>query len=90
MRHSPDQILRLVAFGLGALAAFFAAAELANTVMPQAPLEPSAGDDPLQAELARCLSITPEELETDMSCRAAWAEHRRRFLGLSSDSPEKE
>ena len=42
MRRSPDQILRLIAFGLGALATLFAAAELAKTVTPQAPLEPSA------------------------------------------------
>lgn len=90
MRRSPDQILRLIAFGLGALATLFAAAELAKTVTPQAPLEPSADDDPLQVELARCRSITPEDLDTDTACPAAWAEHRRRFLGLSGENPEKE
>lgn len=90
MRRSPDQILRLVAFGLGTLAALFTAAELANTVTPPAPLEPSASDDPLQAELARCRSITPEDLDTDTACRAARGEHRRRFLRLSSDNPGKE
>ncbi len=87
MRRSLDQILRLIAFGLGALATLFAAAELANTVTPPAP---SAGDNPLQAELARCRSTTPEDLDTDTACRAAWAEHRRRFLGLSSENLEKE
>lgn len=90
MRSSPDQTLRLVAFGLGALAALFAAAELMNTVTPPAPLEPSAGDDPLQAELARCRTMTPEDLDADTACSAAWAEHRHRFLGLSSENAEKE
>lgn len=90
MRRSPDQILRLIAFGLGGLAALFAATELANTVAPEAPVEPSAGDDPLQEELARCRTMTPEDLDTDTVCRAAWAEHRRRFLGLPADNTEEE
>lgn len=90
MRRSPDQILRLVAFGLGALAALFAAVELANTVTPETPSVPPVTDDPLQAELSRCRTMTPEELETDTTCHAAWAEQRRRFLGLPGDDPEKE
>ena len=71
MRGSPDQILRLIAFGLGALAALFAAIALANNAAPEAP-------------------VTPEDLDTDTACRAAWAEHRRRFLGLPGDNSEKE
>ena len=90
MRGSPDHILRLIAFGLGGLAALFAAVELANTAVLEAPVEPSAGGDPLQEELARCRTMTPEDLDTDTACRAAWAEHRRRFLGLPNDNPEKE
>ncbi|WP_084399550.1 putative entry exclusion protein TrbK-alt [Henriciella aquimarina] len=90
MRGSPVQILRLIAFGLGALAALFAAVELANTAAPEVPVEPSAGDDPLQEELARCRTITPEDLDTDLTCRAAWAEHRRHFLGLPADNTEEE
>ncbi|KCZ51262.1 putative entry exclusion protein TrbK-alt [Hyphomonas pacifica] len=90
MRSSPDQILRLVAFGLGALSALFAAVELENTVAPETPAVSPVTHDPLQAELVRCRSITPEDLDTDTACRAAWAEHRRRFLGLSSGNPEKE
>lgn len=90
MRSSPDQVLRLVAFGLGALAALFAAAELTNSVAPEARGEPLASDDPLRAELSRCRTVTPEELETDTTCRAAWEEQRRRFLGLPSDDPEKD
>ncbi|AZU04087.1 hypothetical protein X907_1555 [Glycocaulis alkaliphilus] len=47
-------------------------------------------NNPLQAELSRCRTVTPEELEIDTMCRAAWAEQRRRFLGLPGDDPEKE
>jgi len=47
-------------------------------------------DDTLQAELVRCRTVTPEELETDTTCHAAWAEQRRRFLGLPGDNSEKE
>ncbi|QPC42759.1 putative entry exclusion protein TrbK-alt [Kaustia mangrovi] len=90
MRRSPDHILRLIALGLGGLAALFAAVELANTIAPEAPVEPSAGEDPLQEELARCRTMTPEDLDTDTVCRAAWAEHRRRFLGLPADNTEEE
>ncbi|MFZ5610301.1 MAG: putative entry exclusion protein TrbK-alt [Pseudomonadota bacterium] len=90
MRSSPDQIIRFIAIALGGLAALFAAVELANTVAPEKPASPSASNDPLLAELSRCRTLTPEELETDTTCRAAWAEQRRRFLGLSGDDPEKE
>ena len=90
MRSSAGQTLRFIAFGLGALAALFAAIELANNAAPEAPVEPSVGDDPLQEELARCRTMTPEDLDTDTACRAAWAEHRRRFLGLPGDNSEKE
>ncbi|WP_338446967.1 putative entry exclusion protein TrbK-alt [Pelagerythrobacter marensis] len=90
MRNSPDHILRHIAFGLGGLAALFAAVELATTAAPEAPVEPSAGDDPLQEELARCRTITPENLDTDTTCRAAWTEHRRRFLGLPADRTEED
>ena len=90
MRRSPDQIIRLVAIALGGLAALFAAVELANTVTPETPSVPPVTNNPLQAELSRCRTLTPEKLETDTMCRAAWAEHRRRFLGLPSNDPEKE
>lgn len=90
MRSSPDQIIRLIAIALGGFAALFAAVELANTVAPEKPASPSASNDPLQVELSRCRTVTPEELETDTACRAAWAEQRRRFLGLPGDDSEKE
>ncbi|WP_084417743.1 putative entry exclusion protein TrbK-alt [Henriciella litoralis] len=90
MRSSPDQIIRPVAIALGGLAALFAAVELANTVTPETPSVPPVTNNPLQAELSRCRTVTPEELEIDTTCRAAWAEQRRRFLGLPGDDPEKE
>lgn len=90
MRSSPDHIIRLVAIALGGLAALFAAVELANTVAPETSSVPPVTDDPLQAELSRCRTMTSEELEADTTCRAAWAEQRRRFLGRSSDDPEEE
>lgn len=90
MRNSPDQIIRPVAIALGGLAAIFAAVELANTVTPETPSVPPVTNNPLQAELSRCRTVTPEELEIDTMCRAAWAEQRRRFLGLPGDDPEKE
>lgn len=40
--------------------------------------------DPLSAELARCKAIT-DPAAVDDACRAAWAENRRQFLGLSKD-----
>jgi conjugative transfer region protein TrbK len=90
MRSSPDHILRHIAFGLGGLAALAAAVELANTVAPEKPSPSATSNDPLQAELARCLSMTPEDLDTDTTCRAAWAEHRRRILGQPADQTEEE
>lgn len=90
MRNSPDQIIRPVAIALGGLAALFAAVELANTVTPETPSVPPVTNNPLQAELSRCRTVTPEELEIDTMCRAAWAEQRRRFLGLPGDDSEKE
>jgi|TARA_Y100000815_G_scaffold93223_1_gene82375 conjugative transfer region protein TrbK len=90
VRNSPDQIIRPVAIALGGLAAIFAAVELANTVTPETPSVPPVTNNPLQADLSRCRTVTPEELEIDTMCRAAWAEQRRRFLGLPGDDPEKE
>jgi len=90
VRNSPDQIIRPVAIALGGLAALFAAVELANTVTPETPSVPPVTNNPLQAELSRCRTVTPEELEIDTMCRAAWAEQRRRFLGLPGDDTEKE
>jgi conjugative transfer region protein TrbK len=43
------------------------------------------GDDPLQKQLRACAQMGEEALSA-RQCRAAWAENRRRFLGV--DYPE--
>jgi len=37
--------------------------------------------DPLQAELARCRSIS-DPAKVDAACRQAWADQRARFFGV--------
>jgi conjugative transfer region protein TrbK len=37
--------------------------------------------DPVTAELARCQTITLEQVTDIQECRRVWAENRRRFLG---------
>lgn len=44
---------------------------------PVRPTTISNRPDPIRAELARCRTITGP----DAGCEAAWAAHRRRFLG---------
>jgi conjugative transfer region protein TrbK len=89
LRTGPDTVLKLIAFAMGRLVLLMAAIELKTALT----LEESASverrtDDPLRRELARCRTLTPEQFETDTTCRAAWAENRRRFFGQPSDGPE--
>lgn len=87
MRAGPDTILRLIAIGMGGIAALMAAIELADSVAPPTARAPATfEDDPLRAELMRCRTITPEDLATDAACQVAWAENRRRFFGSSGDT----
>jgi conjugative transfer region protein TrbK len=90
MRSRPDRVLKLIAFAMGGLVLLVAAMELGKAVREDvaAPVMPAA-DDPLRAELARCRSLTPEELATETACRAAWAENRRRFFSAPADAPEE-
>lgn len=37
--------------------------------------------DPIAAELARCRTITTEQVTDIQECRRVWTENRRRFLG---------
>ena len=84
MRAGPDTVLRLIAFGLGGIAALMAALELADSVTPSAKTAPVIVEsDPLRVELERCRTITPKELAADAACQAAWAEIRQRFFGPS-------
>ena len=87
MRVGPDTVLRLIAIGMGGIAALMAAIELANSVTPPTARAPATRDgDPLRTELTRCRTITPEELAADAACQAAWAENRRRFFGPAADA----
>ena len=90
MRAGPAQILRLIAFGLGALAALAAALEFANRVAPERAAPPAVTVDQLGAELARCRTLGLEEVANDTACRQAWVENRRRFFGSSADMPDEE
>ena len=90
MRAGPAQILQLIAFGLGALAALAAAMEFADTLAPEREPESAVAVDPLGAELARCRTLGLEEAAGDTACRQAWAEKRRRFFGPSANMPATE
>ena len=50
---------------------------------PSLPPAPSLSADPLGRELARCRAIGLAAAD-DADCKAAWAENRRRFFGLSA------
>ena len=43
----------------------------------------SKDSNPLDTELARCRSVTPEQKDTLEDCRRVWAEQRRQFFGKS-------
>lgn len=87
MRAGPDTILRLIAIGIGGIAALMAAMELAGSVAPSGDTAPAIVEpDPLRAELERCRAITPDALDTDVACQTAWAENRRRFFTPASEA----
>jgi conjugative transfer region protein TrbK len=50
---------------------------------PTVPPAPSLSSDPLARELTRCRAIGLAAAD-DFRCKAAWAENRRRFFGLST------
>lgn len=87
MVAGPDHILRLIAFGLGGLAALAAAFEFRDAVAPESPAASVPIEDPLRATLRRCRALTVEEIETDTVCREAWAENRRRFFAPVGSEP---
>jgi len=89
MRTGPETVLKLIAFAMGGLVLLMAAIELKRAVTLEEPVSVMRQpDDLLQRDLARCRTLTPQEFETDTTCRAAWAENRRRFFGQPSDGPE--
>ena len=82
----------LKAIALGAIAVLMAAMELQRALEEERAAEPVAvvSGDPLREALQRCRTLTPEALEADTECQAAWEENRRRFFGTSTYSPETE
>jgi len=80
-RHDVTSWIRVGAVGFAMLAAIATAVEVSREERGSvgAP-RPTAGRDPLVAELERCTAITPASGRDD-ACERAWAENRRRFLG---------
>ncbi|MEJ6394563.1 putative entry exclusion protein TrbK-alt [Gymnodinialimonas sp. 2305UL16-5] len=92
MKLTAETTLKGIAIALGAIAALMAAMELQRALEEERAGEPAAvvSDDPLRETLQRCRSLTPEALEADTECQAAWEENRRRFFGMSTNDPERE
>ena len=85
MALDTPRTLRLVAFGIGGLAALAAAVvELTRTVLPT-DTGHVVRDDALRGTLARCRDLTPEDYSTDTECRAAWEAARQRFFDLAPE-----
>ncbi|MFT4003841.1 MAG: putative entry exclusion protein TrbK-alt [Rhizobium sp.] len=84
------RMIAVLALGSAMIAAVMVLRENAPEVAPAHPLR-DPGGEPAHSELARCRDIGTAALE-DASCRKAWAENRRRFLGTdrpSAPSPER-
>lgn len=72
----------------GAAVAFAAAAlrEDGTEEPTPSPVLRHPGGEPMSGELARCRDLGPAAAG-DATCQAAWAENRRRFLGLGAEAP---
>ncbi|MEM9840347.1 MAG: putative entry exclusion protein TrbK-alt [Pseudomonadota bacterium] len=92
MKLTAETTLRGIAIALGAVAALMAAMELQRALEDERAAKPTTvvSDDPLRKTLRRCRSLTPEALEADIECQAAWEENRRRFFGTSTDNSDTE
>ncbi|GFE66583.1 putative entry exclusion protein TrbK-alt [Litoreibacter roseus] len=92
MKLSAETTLRGITIAMGAIAALMVAVEFQSALEAERAGEPATvvSDDPLRAMLQHCRTLTPEELETDTTCQAAWEENRRRFFGLTSNDQETE
>ena len=84
MALNTPRTLRLVAFGIGGLAALAAALELTRTVLPT-DTGHVGRDDALRGTLARCRDLTPDDYTTDTECRAAWEAARQRVFDLAPE-----
>lgn len=92
MKLTAETTLKGIAIAMGAIAALMAAIELQRALEEERSAEPSAvvSDDPLRETLQRCRTLTPEDLEADTECQAAWEENRRRFFGPSTNNRDTE
>lgn len=91
MKLTAETTLKGIAIAMGAVAALMAAMELQRALEVERMERPAVvSDDPLRETLQRCRSLTPEALDADTACQAAWEENRRRFFGNSTDSPDTE
>ena len=89
MQIGAPRILKAIALGLGLMAGIAALVELGRS-LGNDPAAPAAVADPLNATLARCRDLAPEDYARATDCRAAWEESRRRFFGpppTPSDTP---
>ncbi len=87
MRTGSEHVLRLIAFGMGAIVIAMGAIELRRSLDEEAVDRPVlTSDNPLRTTLQHCRTLTPEALEADTECQAAWTENRRRFFGTDPDS----
>lgn len=84
MALDTPRTLRLVAFGIGGLAALAAALELTRTVLPS-DTGHVVRDDALRSTLAHCRDLAPEDYASDTECRAAWEAARQRFFDLAPE-----
>ncbi|WP_227287752.1 putative entry exclusion protein TrbK-alt [Boseongicola sp. H5] len=92
MKLTAETTLKAIAIAMGAIAALMAAIELQRALEEERAAEPAAvvSDDPLRGTLQRCRTLTPEALDADTACQAAWEENRRRFFGTSINDPDTE
>ena len=81
---------RIGAFACLGVALGLAALTLRGGAVPAAvepmPIETAAPVDPLPARMLQC-QLAGEAAGSDPGCLAAWAENRRRFLGLRRARP---
>ncbi|MBM7067544.1 putative entry exclusion protein TrbK-alt [Actibacterium sp. 188UL27-1] len=89
MKLTAETTLKGIAIAMGAVAALMAAMELQRALEVERMERPAVvSDDPLRETLQRCRTLTPEALQADTECQAAWEENRRRFFGTSANDPE--
>lgn len=92
MKPTVETTLKAIAIALCVIAALIAAMELQRAFEGERAAEPAAvvSDDPPRETLRRCRSLTPEALEADTKCQAAWEENRRHFFGTPTDNSDTE